>query len=100
MPDIPGGKGMPKLEVSYNSNNVGHKIIAEAVANMWKTELGVEVEMVGVEGTVFNSYRMELKHMIARDGWISDWNDATSILELVQVRQRQQPYRLEEPGIR
>jgi oligopeptide transport system substrate-binding protein len=79
----PGGKGLPKIEVSYNSNNVGHKIIAEAVANTWKTELGVEVELVGVEGTVFNSFRQELKHMIARDGWISDWNDATSMLNLL-----------------
>jgi oligopeptide transport system substrate-binding protein len=77
-----GGKGLPKLEISYNSNNVGHKIIAEAVANMWKTELGVEVELVGVDGAVFNSFRMELKHMIARDGWICDWNDATSMLVL------------------
>jgi len=80
----PGGKGLPKIEVSYNSNNVSHKIIAEAVANTWKTELGVEVEIVGVEGTVFNSFRQELKHMIARDGWICDWNDATSMLDLVK----------------
>jgi len=79
---FPDGKGLPKIELSYNSNNVGHKTIAEAVANMWKTQLGVEVELVGVEGTVFNSYRMELKHMIARDGWIADWNDATSLLDL------------------
>lgn len=77
-----GGKGLPKLEISYNSNNVGHKLIAEAVANMWKTGLGVEVELVGVDGAVFNSFRMELKHMIARDGWICDWNDATSMLVL------------------
>ena len=76
------GKGLPKIELSYNSNNVGHKTIAEAVANMWKTQLGIEVELVGVEGTVFNSYRMELKHMIARDGWIADWNDPTSLLDL------------------
>jgi oligopeptide transport system substrate-binding protein len=80
----PGGKGLPKIEVSYNSNNVGHKTIAEAVANTWKTELGVEVELVGVEGTVFNSFRQELKHMIARDGWICDWNDATSMLDLLR----------------
>ncbi len=80
----PGGKGLPKIEVSYNSNNVSHKTIAEAVANTWKTELGVEVELVGVEGTVFNSFRQELKHMIARDGWICDWNDPTSMLDLVK----------------
>ena len=78
----PDGKGMPKIEFTYNSDNQGHKIIGEAFANMWKTQLGVEVEMVGVEGTVFNSFRMELKHMIARDGWICDWNDATSMLNL------------------
>jgi oligopeptide transport system substrate-binding protein len=81
---FPGGKGLPKIELSYNSNNVGHKIIAEAVANTWKTELGVEVELVGVEGTVFNSFRQELKHMIARDGWICDWNDPTSMLDLLK----------------
>ena len=63
---------------------MGHKTIAEAVANTWKTELGVEVELVGVEGTVFNSFRQELKHMIARDGWICDWNDATSMLDLLK----------------
>jgi len=80
----PNGEGLPKMELSYNSNNVSHKIIAEAVANTWKTELGIEVELVGIEGSVFNSFRQELKHMIARDGWICDWNDATSMLNLVQ----------------
>jgi oligopeptide transport system substrate-binding protein len=78
----PDGKGMPKIEVSFNSGNVGHKTIAEAVANMWKEKLGVTVELVGVEDNVFNSYRKELKHMIARDGWSCDWNDATSMLNL------------------
>jgi oligopeptide transport system substrate-binding protein len=78
----PGGVGLPKIELSYNSNSQGHKNIAEAVANMWQTELGVTVELTPVEGTVFNSYRMQLQHMIARDGWIADWNDATSLLNL------------------
>jgi len=81
----PDGKGLPKIELSYNNNNVGHKTIAEAIANMWKTNLGIQVDIVAVEGTVFNSYRMQLKHMIARDGWISDWNDATSMLDLFKT---------------
>ncbi len=76
------GKGLPKIEVSYNSNSQGHKNIAEAITNMWKEKLGINAALNPVEGSVFNSYRMKLEHQVARDGWIMDWADPSNMLDL------------------
>ena len=40
----PDGKGLKTLEISFNTNG-NHQPIAEAVQNMWKTELGVNAQL-------------------------------------------------------
>ena len=76
----PDGKNFPKVEYKYNSNP-GNKALAEALQGMWKSVLGVNVELVNEEWKVFIETRQKKDYDIARDAWIMDFYDAGSILE-------------------
>lgn len=77
----PGGKGLPKLEMMYNTSE-NHKKIAEAMQQMWKVNLGVEAVLYNQEWKVFLDSRQTGNFMLAREGWIGDYNDPNSFLDL------------------
>lgn len=72
-----------EVELRYNTSE-NHKKIAIAVAAMWKQALGVKTHLINEEWKVFLSNR-KLKQVtqIFRAGWISDYNDPNSFLELL-----------------
>lgn len=71
------------LEILYNTND-NHKVIAIAVAAMWKQALGVNASIRNEEwGTYLNS-RDELQFDVVRAGWIGDYNDAYTFAELLR----------------
>ena len=69
------------MEYLYNTND-GHKKIAEALQNMWKTVLGVEVTLNNQEWNAFLQVRKDGDYAICRNGWIADYNDAMSFLDM------------------
>lgn len=71
------------FDFSYNTNLL-HKKIAIALASMWEQNLGVKVKLVNQEWKVFLTERMEGRYQVARDGWIADYNDVSSFLDLFQ----------------
>ncbi|MEG1972547.1 MAG: ABC transporter substrate-binding protein, partial [Oscillospiraceae bacterium] len=77
----PEGKGLPPVSYTYNTND-GNKIMAEALQEMWKTNLGVNVELKNEEWAVFQSSRKLGDFQIARGAWVSDYDDPMSLLEL------------------
>lgn len=77
----PGGKGFPIVEYLYNTSS-GHKAIAEALQNMWQKELGVTVTLANQDWAVFLQTRKEGKFQIARNGWIADYNDPMTFLDM------------------
>jgi oligopeptide transport system substrate-binding protein len=77
----PGGKGFPKLELLYNTDE-GHKKIAESVQQMWKENLGLEVVLVNQEWKVLLDTQNLKNFTILRGGWIADYNDPNSFLEI------------------
>ncbi|QAT49366.1 peptide ABC transporter substrate-binding protein [Caproiciproducens sp. NJN-50] len=77
----PDGKGFPTFEYSFNTNS-GHKAIAEALQNMWKEELGINCTLASQEFAVFIDNRQKGNYDVARDGWIADYNDPISYLDL------------------
>jgi len=77
----PGGKGFPKIELLYNTDE-GHKKIAEAVQQMWRHHLGVEVSLVNQEWKVLLDNQNLKNFTILRGGWIADYNDPNSFLEI------------------
>lgn len=72
-----------EVELRYNTSE-NHKKTAIAVAAMWKQSLGVKTHLINEEWKVFLANR-KLKKLtqIFRAGWISDYNDPYSFLELL-----------------
>ena len=77
----PDGAGFPELELLYNTNE-GHKAIAEAVQEMWKQNLGINVTLRNEEWKVFQENRKNGNYTVARHGWIGDYADPMTFLEM------------------
>ncbi len=76
----PGGKGMPSIEILYNTQEI-HKKLAEAIQAMWKENLGINVTIVNQEWKVYLNSMKTLNYDVARAGWIGDYNDPNTFLE-------------------
>jgi oligopeptide transport system substrate-binding protein len=77
----PGGRGFPVVEYLYNTNDV-HRAVGEALQNMWRTALGVNITLSNQEWNVFLDTRKNGNYSIARDGWIGDYNDPINFLDM------------------
>jgi oligopeptide transport system substrate-binding protein len=77
----PDGKGCPVIELSYNTSE-NHRAIAEAIQQMWKKQLGVEVELRNEEWKVFLDMQRTGNYMMQRAGWIADYVDPHVFLEI------------------
>ncbi|WP_338449047.1 peptide ABC transporter substrate-binding protein [Niallia oryzisoli] len=71
---------MPPVALSYNTDE-GHQKIAQAVQDMWKQNLGVEVTLNNAEWKVYIEQVQSLDYNIARMGWLGDFNDPINFLE-------------------
>ncbi len=76
----PNGKGLPSIEYLYNEGT-GHQLIGEALQSMWK-EIGVNVTLVPQEWNTFLTTRKNGEYQIARNGWLADYNDPISFLDM------------------
>ena len=77
----PNGEGFPIVEYLYNTSD-NHRLIGEALQNMWQTELGVTVNLVNQEWNTFLDTRKNGDYSIARNGWIADYNDPMTFLDM------------------
>jgi len=76
----PNGEGLPTIEYIYNEGT-GHQQIGEALQNMW-AQIGVNVEIVSQEWNTFLNTRKNGEYQIARNGWLGDYNDPISFLDM------------------
>ena len=77
----PGGRGLPPFELLFNDSE-NHRLIAEAVQEMWRRELGVEVRLVNEDlKSVLGARRMG-DYQIMRSSWIADYEDPGSFLDV------------------
>jgi len=77
----PNGEGFPQVELAYNTEG-GHLAIAEAVQEMWKKNLGISIKLTGQEWKVFQDTRQTGNYQIARHGWLGDYNDPMTFLDM------------------
>lgn len=77
----PNGEGFPTVEYLYNTDDK-HKSIAEALQNMWQEQLGVTVTLSNQDWNVFLENRKNGDYQISRNGWIADYNDPCSFLDM------------------
>jgi oligopeptide transport system substrate-binding protein len=78
----PDGKGMPPVEILYNTLE-SHRTIAEAIQQMWKTKLGVDARLVNEEWKVYLDSQRSLNYQVCRAGWTGDYNDPNTFLDLL-----------------
>ncbi len=77
----PDGKGLAPIEILYNTNDA-HKKIAEALQQMWKKNLGIDVTLFNQEWKVFLETQHTQNYQLSRSGWIGDYNDPNTFLDM------------------
>ncbi|MBO8128627.1 MAG: peptide ABC transporter substrate-binding protein [Peptococcaceae bacterium] len=78
----PNGEGLPEITILYNTHEA-HKTIAEAIQEMWKTNLGIEnVKLTNQEWKVYLNSRDEGDFHVARAGWIGDYADPMTFVDM------------------
>lgn len=71
------------VELRFNTGDT-HKHVAIAVASLWKRHLGVETELVHEEWRVFLQNRRQRDvTQVFRAGWVGDYNDPQTFLQLL-----------------
>jgi oligopeptide transport system substrate-binding protein len=77
----PNGEGFPTLQLLYNTSEA-HRTIAEAIQQMWKKHLNVEIQLVNQEWKVYLDSMKRLDFDVARSAWIGDYNDPNTFLDM------------------
>ena len=77
----PGGRGFPPTELLYNTSE-GHRKLAVAIQQMWKRELGIEITLNNQDWKVYLDSVNNGSYQIARAGWIGDYVDPNSFLDM------------------
>jgi len=77
----PGGRGFPKLSVLYTTSDA-HARIAEAIQQMWRQELNIDIDLINMEWKVYIEQTRNGRYDIARAGWIGDYPDPNTFLDL------------------
>ena len=74
----------PNTTVVYNFNTSDtHKAIAEACGSDWETVLGMSITLENQEWATYTNGLGEHAFGVARLGWIADYNDPVTYLELM-----------------
>lgn len=72
-----------KIQLLYNTSDL-HKKLAVAASQMWKKNIGVEVELVNTEWKTFLDTRHAGNFDISRAGWCADYNEASAFLNTMK----------------
>ncbi|MCS1351778.1 peptide ABC transporter substrate-binding protein [Mechercharimyces sp. CAU 1602] len=79
-----GYKELPDVTLSYNTSD-GHKKIAEAVQQMLKKNLGVDVKLKNSEWKVFLEEKGNGDFQMARFGWLPDYIDPMTFMDMYET---------------
>ena len=83
---FPGGKGFPRFQYAFfSAASGGAKMqgkIAVELQQMWRDELGIEIELRQIERKVFYSSQSHLDYDLSASSWIGDYNDANTFLDM------------------
>jgi oligopeptide transport system substrate-binding protein len=79
---FPEGRGFPKLDLLFNTNE-GHRQIAEALQQMWKRNLGIDIGLYNQEAKVWTDSMRTLNYQIGRFAWVGDYLDPSTFLDIM-----------------
>ncbi|MGF1530017.1 MAG: peptide ABC transporter substrate-binding protein [Puniceicoccaceae bacterium] len=78
---FPGGQGFPVLKYLFNTSET-HRPIAARIQTYWKDQLGITIELVNRDWKAVLKSRSESDFEILRSGWIGDYHDPITFLDL------------------
>ncbi len=78
---FPGGRGIPKLTILYNTME-SHQAIAEVIQQQLQNNLNVSIELQNMEWGSYLDKIKQADYQIARHGWIADYPDPNTFLDL------------------
>jgi oligopeptide transport system substrate-binding protein len=80
----PGGKNFPRFQYMFNAAAGGaakiHEKIAVELQQMWRENLGVEMDLQQVEVKVLYANQSRMDYDVSRSSWVGDYNDANTFL--------------------
>ncbi len=79
---------MPNFVILYNTSE-GHKKIAEAIQEMWRKDLGIQVTLENVEFQIKLDREDKLDFEVARSGWVGDYVDPMTFLDMFESTSQQ-----------
>jgi oligopeptide transport system substrate-binding protein len=80
----PAGKGFPRFEYTFNASAGGaaeiHQNIAIELQQMWRDQLGIQMDLRQLEWKVYLSAQSHLDYQLSRSSWVGDYNDPQTFL--------------------
>jgi oligopeptide transport system substrate-binding protein len=73
---------VPTFELLYNTSE-GHQKLAQAIQQMWKENLNIDVQLTNTDWKVYLSRQSIGDYSIARAGWIGDYVDPKTFLDMM-----------------
>ena len=77
----PDGAGFPKMKLLFNTSE-SHQTLAVAIQEMWKKELGIDIELHNQEWKAYLATRESGNFDILRAAWYGDYDDPNTFLSL------------------
>lgn len=77
----PGGKGFPKFDILINTHEA-HRVIAEAVQEMWRKNLGIHVGIFNQDWGVYLESQRQMNYSVCRAAWGADYPDPLTFLSM------------------
>jgi len=79
----PDGRGFPATELLFNTSQ-DHRKVAEAIQDMWKQHLGLDIKLTNQEWGSYMQSTTKLQYQVARRSWIADYLDPNSFLFMLR----------------
>ncbi|MCA9135958.1 MAG: peptide ABC transporter substrate-binding protein [Planctomycetales bacterium] len=78
---FPQGRGFPKISLLYNTSE-RHRPVAEVLQQQLQNNLNIKVEIKNMEWGSFVETVQQEKYEMARYGWVGDYPDPNTFLDL------------------
>ncbi len=78
---FPGGRGLPAFEVQIKADDI-HRILLEAIQQIWKRELGLTFTIVPLEQKTWIQNWSTLSYQVSSSRWIGDYVDPDTFLNM------------------
>jgi oligopeptide transport system substrate-binding protein len=78
---FPGGRGLRRLEIVFNSAAVSQPTL-EAIQAMWRRELGVDAALLAQDFKVYLESLKNLHYDVGGCRWIGDYDDPNTYLDM------------------